>query len=578
MDVRRIKLIEKLYGLWIALVCLVIEAVLLLNVLKVFSKPLNCILGDRLTLMTLILFVTTAIFVPAFLAQIDSLHSEVLAIYRKYLPRALSRMSVKNIRRTILLFLILVPLTSVAITIAVASRIPILCIVCVIPVLIFALLLLMPIVLVRIHAAAVDRELLWFAIMLSIVESAGANISFVIKKLKEAPILKWISKEVIAIDRDSKLYFSSCIDAVMHRASVTPNERLARLFAGYASKIRSGGDVVSWLRAWISEELMRIEFQYRLFSERMAVVVGQLALAVYAFIPLVMAALSYLSSLSILMIVPVAATPAMVLMAYAIRPSIAERPSLRPCIIPLLALVSISILLWTYLGWMSIAVGWAVAIILSVNSYRRAVTAFRLGREGLELLRDVAELQHSGYTVLSALRMLSSSTKFTRDMREVLQGAVNLMEKGESLTAIACRYKNRSSTLSYILYVLGLIHECGSMSSEAIYSFYEVMRRIVALEDSVKKISFIFDAFAIANGFVVVWVKNVVEKMSVYASLAGSIVTFTSPCTAMLISLITISMLGYSLVSSTIRIGIPIFEPRQTVFLLLSTVLSILAM
>ena len=529
--------------------------------------------------LILIMYLVSVFAVPSLFAWRANISKELADIQRHYAPKALIPVRISELRKKIGLILISIPLSVLFTLIGLIYNINYLCLLSLVPVAILVSLILRPYFAIYRHKTMLDRELCWFLVLLTVAESVGAGWKYLSRRLIESRILPATARELEVIERDSRIYFPSHIDAVLHRSNLTPNERFGRLLAGYASRIRGGGNVLSWLYSWLREEFVRLEFSYKLFAERIASLIGQMGLAIYAIFPLISISMASVAGLDIVVYIVILATPLLTMVAYTLRPRIMDRVSLIPSILSFVLLISIATLLYRLIGPLSLVLGWCLALIPSLQLYAKIRECEVLQMESVEFLREILELKRCGYSIATALRYIAKMPTYSSTLRKYLIKIVQLIDLGIPLTHIATFIQSPSFVLRYTLFSLGLIHECGGGNLEAIQHLYESLKHMHTLLNNAKRASLFFDVFAIVNTIVVMVISRLLMRLSsVSLALTYSLPSIAlSKISSVTISLILlISALGYSVISTTVRRGIPLIEPRQGVFLGIAAIMSTL--
>ncbi len=567
--------LDGLGGLWLSISILVIETlIILLGPQPLRITSVESIVKPTPQSLVLVTYFISVFAVPALFAWRTGISRELADVQRYYAPKALVPIRISVLKKRISLVIVFIPLSTLSILIGLLYSIPYLYLVSLLPILTLMYMMLRPHFATYRHRSQVEQELCWFIVLLTLSESVGAGWGYLSRRLTESNILPAIARELRVIDRDAKVYFPSHIDAMIHRASVTPSERFGRLLAGYASRIRSSSDVVSWLRAWLYEEFMHLELSFRLFAERTVSLVGQLALAIYAILPLISIGLATVMDLNLVTSIAIIATPLLTALAYALRPHTMDRLNLRSLIASYLVLITVAIALYPIIGVFSLVLGWCLSLIPSFKLYLELREVDSLQTESLELLRDILELRRSGYSIPTAIRYLSRSPSYSPAMRKYLAKVAQLLELGTPLTRIVNLIKSPSFMFKYTLFSLGFMQECGGGNLEAIQHLYESLRRMNALINSVKKTSLFFDSFAIANSVIVVLISKLISGMCTTLSLLPTLLTKPEPTSIAL--LLLVAALGYSTISTTVRRGVPLPEPRQGAFLGVAALMSIL--
>ncbi|MCS7111264.1 MAG: hypothetical protein N3D82_02015 [Ignisphaera sp.] len=560
---------DYIVGLIITLTVLIGETlVIVLNIDRYRIASLHELASDPIKLIIYSSYILSVVLVPALVLWSFSAARELIEMYRRLSLKSLSNVDVLWIRRNVWLLPLLTALSfaSILLSIIIGSRY--IALFALLPLLPFAAVILKPVIEVYNHKRLIDIELKWFIIILSIIEGVGTNIGFLIEKLKRAPLLKSISKEMAIVDRDSKLYFLSHVDALLYRARATPSERLGRIFLGYASKIREGGNISLWLRTRIDEEILRSEFNMKLYVERMAVTISQLAMVLYIILPLIVLSTSMVLSMHFTIVVSIITTPLLISIAYSIRPKTLDSIPMKYVIQSQLVFVVLSIILYNFVGSYSLAVSWFAGIVAGYRAHKMVMETEILDRDSLEILKNVIELRRSGYSVVKALEYIVQSGMLNGVTLRILETVLNRVSQGYSLAEVGVEIKSTSFLFRYTIFILGIIHECGGGNEEVLQSLYENIYRVKIMENSVRKLSLFFEMLSIANVFIMVWiwrtVSPLVATLNEYYPLGNGHASLIS-------ILIFTSLICFKLISSVIKKGLPIFEPKDCIAIAVGT-------
>ncbi len=564
--------IEGLGSLWLSLATTLIETRFLIAKLMTISSTSIILFPNVLSMI--LAYVSSVVALPLILSWIPGAMKELAKIYRKFAETSCFPFRLPKLKARLALIGIAIPISSLCIVIAVISSNVVLALAGFIPIAIALTIMLTPIYVANEHRKKVEVELPWFATLLDITESVGANIKFVSDRLRKTGLLPSIAKELDSIFRDYKLRSPSYIDSILKRADLTPSPRFARFLRGYAIRIRSGSSVSQWLRMWLLEEFMRSEFSYRLFSERASLMISQVAIGIYIFIPVIMAALGTLTS-SIIMLVPILGTPALIMLAYATRPKTLDRIDYRSVALALVACVATSVTSYPWLKYYSALLGWVMAIILCTRPNLQLREVKALQRDSYELLNAVTELRRIGLSIPSALRKIANETKFDKTTRKRLEDVLRLYELGIPLSETIKYVPTPSFMFKFVIFALGVMHESGSKDTSAIQRLLETLRRIDVLEENARKVAMLFDVLAIATMGIVVWIAKTMN--SILSSTIKYLPIATSLASSQLALMISIALLGYSLVSTILRTGHLVFEYRHLILVVIA-LLAILAL
>ena len=430
-----------------------------------------------------------------------------------------------------------------------------------IPLVMVMLIVLWPLAVSFEHGRHIERELPYFVLATSVAEESGAGVQYLFEKLVSTKILRAIAKELAVVIRDSKMYFASLIDSMLHRARYTPSERFSRFLIGYASQIRSGGDVESWLRSWAIEESIRIEMSARAFAERVVMSLMQASLGIYSLVPLIFAALGSLSGpLSML---PVLATPALIFMAMTM--SKADRPKVVSWVVGHVITVAVAVTLSILLGLShsyTLLIGWCLGICTSLKAYAESRTIDKLRKLSFDIIKDCIDGLRRGIPILQTLKAIATEGKYGSGVSKVLSQFINYVELGIPPTNASVKIR-APFIFRYVLWLLGLIHEAGRVEFRTLHTVMEGLRKIMAIEESVRRVAWIFDGFALVVMAVSAWVAFSLTPIRGAMAQAGFEMQVET-----LKTLLVIAGYGYANISSTIRKGAPLLEPRHAMFII----------
>lgn len=547
-------------------IVIVETAILMKNVSYIAFSSFNDLISSPTKFGIVSAYILSVILVP-FTSIIGSdFVKKIHEMHRVHIVRSLSFETLSKVEKYAKLLPILILFSLFFVIVGVITKIYNLMLFSLIPFSIYMLVILKPVYNVYSHSKNIDREIQWLLILLIVIESVKANIKFLIDRLKAVPLLPSTTKELMVIDRDAKLYGLSYISALIIRSNVTPNNRFSDLLSGYASRLRTGGDVTGWLKSKLNEEIMLNEFNMRMYSERIATIFGQLMLAVYVIMPLLSVAILSINAYFVI-VVSLIATPLFIALVYATQPKRLDiLPIVQLTILPAMCMIAIAVAFYRILGPHSICLGWFFAIVLAFKNRDILKEVEILDRDSMEILRLMIELRQSGIGITKALEYIANSRAIHDLTARRLKQVIPMLNQGMSLVQISAKIQTHSFLFKFTLFTLGLVHECGGGDAEIFQTLYEYVGRVRTLRSSVEKVALFFDIFAFVNVFLVVWIWKSITPLYESFSMLGVLQYSLSP--EALYLLIYVALIGYTLVSSTIRKGVPIFEPRNMVFLL----------
>ncbi|MEM0026872.1 MAG: hypothetical protein QXT53_02105 [Ignisphaera sp.] len=565
--------IEYFIGLAISLAVLVSETILLVfNTDLVKVNSISEFISNALKFSLLCSYIMTLFGVPALISWSGDVAKNIANLYRRYSIMSLASLDEGKIRIGINILFVVISTSLFMVVLSIIYKIPILSIASFIPLIMFVFILAKPVIDVKHHSSSVDAELKWFMILLLVAEYVGSGIDFLVKKISGSNLLRYISRELSIIKRDALVYFQSYVEAIIQRAKITPSEKLRRVLLGYAMRLREGGDVVAWLKTVLSEELIKWEWEIKIYSEKVTFIILQIAIAVFVLLPTLVVAIPIISW-RIAIVTVILATPLLCAIAYVTRPKSLNRVSGRMLLTPLIILVVVSSLLFISIGSQGIVLGWIIASIASINVNKQLKEIETLDRDSLEILKTTAELKKHGYEIPRALNITANSTSISTKTAKLLKHINSIVESGHGFDEAIAVAPSPSFQFNFVLLLLGIMYESGGGNEEAIQTVYEYLYRYKAYEGNIKKASYIFEFFAIANLAIILWIWRTLHTL--FASNILQFVAITSLPSSAIALIIVVSLIGYSLVSSIIRSGFPIIDTVRSIPLALLALLII---
>ena len=554
---------EYFIGLITSIAILVIETTILvfnMDIIKVYS--INEFFHNSLKLAIVCTYIVTLFIIPAIISWSTDAAKSIASIYKRYAIMSLASVNEESIRKKVSITFVLISVSLLLMMLSIVYRKFLLSLTSLIPLTLFVFMLLKPIFDVKQHSKRIDAEIKWFMMLLLIVEYVKCGIDFITKKLDKSKLLKAISRELNVIKRDEMIYFQSYVEALIQRAKITPNESLRRLLLGYAMRLREGGDTVSWLKTVLGEELIRWEWETKIYSERVTFMLLQIAIAIFVLIPTLVVAIPLINPFTAILLM-IIATPVLSIVAYITRPKTLDKINVFDVLNPLIILVLASSLLFTFFSFHGIVMGWIIATIASLNTNRIVKEIRILDEESLEILKIVAELRKHGYEIPKALKIIAQSSTVNAKTSRLLEHVLSLVETGHEFSEAIATLSSPSFQFNFIIFLLGVMYESGGGDEEAIQMIYEYLYRYRAYEENIKKASRIFELFTFVNLGIILWIWRGLKQL--YSSSLYQFIGVASITSGAVAIMIIVALIGYSITSSIIRYGIPVLETAKSI-------------
>ncbi len=138
------------------------------------------------------------------------------------------------------------------------------------PVFVFAGILVYPAAKKEERKSNVETELPFFAAYLATMARAGVSIARVIERVAGLKIFKYIRMEASQILRDMKILGKSPLDAIEENAIFHPSPLYRDFMLGYVTSVKTGGDVLHYLEIRTQDIFNARMNQMKLIAERMS--------------------------------------------------------------------------------------------------------------------------------------------------------------------------------------------------------------------------------------------------------------------------------------------------------------------
>ena len=374
-----------------------------------------------------------------------------------------------------LLILSLIPLGSVTLPAILAS-----CIGCL-------AVLLRPLLQVRAraleHAKGIRRELPYFAILMSISESVGIDLAYLLRRVAETKLFKYIRREAELVLRDSRLFFTGIVEALEFRARLGLEQTFSRFLYSYTARLRSGGNTLVLVREWVKDLLSSMDFEWSEFVND-ASVIGQMAVALFLITPLLLSIMMFFMPGGVerfVTFLPLGLLPILIAVVEVSRPKTLDdvhNARLAPCIV-LGVLIGVALHMSGVAPYVSVIVAWSTSAALGMAIMEKRIRDCMRGEgDAIPLLRSLSEAKRLGLEIKDSLRRLAESPELSPATRSVLERFLKLTEMGVPPTYAAAMVDTPSFLLRFSLYALGLIMESGGGDPQVLEEFLESVRRI----------------------------------------------------------------------------------------------------
>ncbi|HMD79108.1 MAG TPA: type II secretion system F family protein, partial [Nitrososphaerales archaeon] len=141
---------------------------------------------------------------------------------------------------------------------------------------------------------SVERELPFFAVLVNVLGGAGLSLYSILLSGVGRGTFPAMEREALRVKRDVEVFGVNPLDALESLATNHPSRKFADLLLGYCSKVRSGGDVGSYLAGESGELLRELEGAWGRYASRVGTV-GTLMVTVFGVVPLLLLVVGFFS-------------------------------------------------------------------------------------------------------------------------------------------------------------------------------------------------------------------------------------------------------------------------------------------
>lgn len=335
----------------------------------------------------------------------------------------------------------------------------------------------------------VERELPFFAVMVSVLGGAGVPLYLVFRSVASRDLFHWIGREAMMVRRDVEILGMDANDALERLASSHPSRRFSDFIVGYTSKARSGGDVPLYLSGESGALLRGLEESWDRFTER-AGIIGSMMITVFGVIPLLLMVVGVFSpgfSMFGLVLFTGLGVPVLTLgllrMAGGMQPAREEVVRGRAGEAFALALPAGLLGLATGLAWEGVAAFLFVFFSAYGLSVREQIDETKALDAGVSrFLKDLLEYKRQEYDLARAVVAIEARGKYNERFSRVLSRVAAQLKAGVPLDE--ARVDCRSSLGKITFLLLGQMSRTGGGTVETVYQISNFAGRLERMKEN----------------------------------------------------------------------------------------------
>ena len=333
----------------------------------------------------------------------------------------------------------------------------------------------------------VERELPFFSILVNVLGSAGMPLYTMLTEVADTRIFESIRREALLVKRDVAIFGMNPLEAFEKLASQHPSRKFSSLLYGYTSKVRSGGDIPSYLTGESGSLLRELEESWNRYAGR-AGIIGSMMITVFGVIPmllLIVGIFSPATSVVDLTVFTAVGVPLfailLVFMAGRMQP-VGEEPlvgNARRSL--LLSLPGLGVGLLSHQVWL----GLASIIFLFCTLYGFSVTEQRREMREVsdalpEFLKDLTEFKRQDYDTSRAILAIAAHNRYTPTFDRILRQVAAQLRAGTPLNEVSVEPRNRLARM--VLFVLGQMAYSGGGTVDTLFQLSTYTTRVVEMK------------------------------------------------------------------------------------------------
>jgi archaeal flagellar protein FlaJ len=337
----------------------------------------------------------------------------------------------------------------------------------------------------------VERELPFFSLLTNVLGGAGVPLYTILQTVLEGETFSSIRREALIARRYVNIFGMNPDESMDRLASHHPSKKFGDFLLGYTSKVRSGGDVPSYLAAESGTLLRELEDEWGRYASRVGIV-GSMMVTVFGVVPLLLLvvgvfspAFSFLGLLIFAGLGVPLFTAGLLFLAGRMQP-IGEEPVRGDAVKSvIMALAGAAAFPFTGEIWLTLAAVLGIFFTSYGLSTRSQLLKTQNLDEGLSrFLKDLIEYKRQEYDLTRAILMIQKNNRYDKDFDGVLSKAASDMKAGVPLDQVRLRCKSKLGRLVFL--VLGQMSRSGGGTVDTVYQLSHYAGRMVEVKRSTR--------------------------------------------------------------------------------------------
>jgi len=362
----------------------------------------------------------------------------------------------------------------------------------------------------------VEKDLPFFAIYTSILQSAGLFIDHAFRRLIGNPLFPGIEREARILEKEIKLG-KDPLEALTALALDHPSKRFKDFIFGYTSVVKSGWDALSYISMRIREYIQEIKFNWKMYSEK-AGGMGELLIVVFMMTTVLFVLIAVVLPYGVEQMMSVfnfLVLPLMTVLLIQSMDALVPQPRIKNyyksnffiiVATPLIVLIALMVLEISDIIIVMSAL--AISLLLAIGIDYQIQHAEVKGIESAlpEFLRDVTEYRKIGFPMLRAFFMIKETgRKYNKHFDRLLNTIIAQLRAGIRLNKV--RVPTRSWLGRFVFWLLGEIEDTGGGTPAVLEEFTGLITDLLDARENARRQLRIYNILAyITPAFLIVFV------------------------------------------------------------------------
>lgn len=335
----------------------------------------------------------------------------------------------------------------------------------------------------------VERELPFFSVLVGVLGGAGLSLYSIMVDITSSSVFPKIRNEGLLVKRDVGIFGMNPNESFERLAEHHPSKRFGEFLLGYTSKVRSGGDVPSFLSAESANLMRDLEESWTRYVSRIGII-GSMMVTVFGIVPLLLMVVGVFSpGFSIVGLaaftgvgVPLF-TVGLLFMAGRMQPAGEDLPKGKGARAVALSLPGAAFGVLLGEAWMAAASSLFVFFVAYGLSVRDQLAESRAIEEGTSrFLRDLLEYKRQDYDLGRAVVALESQGRYDRRFGRILSKVASKLRAGTPLDEVKVECNSRVGRLAFLM--LGEMGRSGGGTVDTVFQVSNFADRMIQMRRS----------------------------------------------------------------------------------------------